>query len=227
MAKETGITVSESQLSRILRKLGARWGRAKPIVLCPWKRAARNRRLGQLRRLAENVRTGEVVLYEDEVDIHLNPKIGRDWMVKGQQKKVITPGKNQKRYVAGVLDAQTGRMVWASGTNKNSLLFIELLKKVLAAYPHAKTIHLILDNYRIHRSRQVDLWMEQFGQRLDLHWLPPYCPDDNRIERRSKDLHAAVTTNHQHDNIENLMDDVQHWLKENGKARVGTYRKAI
>lgn len=26
------------------------------------------------------------VFYEDEVDIHLNPKIGADWQLRGQQK---------------------------------------------------------------------------------------------------------------------------------------------
>ena len=33
-----------------------------------------------------------------EVDIHLNPKIGFGLMVRGQQKEVVTPGKNVKRY---------------------------------------------------------------------------------------------------------------------------------
>ncbi len=31
------------------------------------------------------------VVYEDEVDIHFNPKIGADWYFKGQQKRIITP----------------------------------------------------------------------------------------------------------------------------------------
>jgi hypothetical protein len=30
------------------------------------------------------------VLYEDEVDIHLNPKIGSDWGLRRQQRKVVT-----------------------------------------------------------------------------------------------------------------------------------------
>lgn len=33
--------------------------------------------------------------YEDEVDIHLNPKIGADWQVRSQQKRVVTPGQNE------------------------------------------------------------------------------------------------------------------------------------
>ena len=48
------------------------------------------------------------VFYEDEVDIHLNPKLGADWMMRGQQKKVATPGQNRKHYLAGALHAGTG-----------------------------------------------------------------------------------------------------------------------
>lgn len=33
---------------------------------------------------------GEVAVYLDEVDIHLNPKIGADWMNRGKQKQVMT-----------------------------------------------------------------------------------------------------------------------------------------
>jgi hypothetical protein len=32
------------------------------------------------------------VFYEDEVDIHLNPKIGADWQLLRRQKRVTTPG---------------------------------------------------------------------------------------------------------------------------------------
>jgi hypothetical protein len=33
----------------------------------------------------------QVAFYEDEVDIHLNPKIGLDWMVRGLQKNSTFP----------------------------------------------------------------------------------------------------------------------------------------
>ena len=36
------------------------------------------------------------VFYEDEVDSHLNPGIGADWQLRGQQKRVVTPGQNEK-----------------------------------------------------------------------------------------------------------------------------------
>lgn len=49
------------------------------------------------------------VFYEDEVDIHLNPKIGADWQLRGQQKRVVTPGQNEKYYLAGALHSGYGK----------------------------------------------------------------------------------------------------------------------
>ena len=46
----------------------------------------------------------EMRVCADEVDIHLNPKIGPCWIPKGMQFEVETPGKNQKRYVFGGLN---------------------------------------------------------------------------------------------------------------------------
>src|SRR5262249_25724165 len=103
----------------------------------------------------------EVAVYEDEVDIHLNPKIGLDWMGLGQQKEVLTPGKNQKRYLAGALDVRTGLVHWVEGERKTSDLFLSLLDKLLVLYARAKAIHVILDNYRIHSSQMVGVALER------------------------------------------------------------------
>ena len=53
------------------------------------------RRLAAIRKLIADLPRDEVAVYEDEVDIHLNPKIGLDWMNEGTQKTVMTPGKNE------------------------------------------------------------------------------------------------------------------------------------
>jgi hypothetical protein len=66
---------------------------------------------------------------------HLSPKIGRDWMVPGQQKRVLTPGKNEKRYLAGAQDARTGELIWVAGEKKNSPLFLSLLWELTQRYP--------------------------------------------------------------------------------------------
>src|ERR671924_510967 len=90
-------------------------------------------------------RRGSVDVFEDAVDIRLNPKIGLDWMVRGQQKEVVTPGTNEKRYLAGALDVRTGLLTWVEGERKTSALFIALLERLITLHPKAPVIHVILD----------------------------------------------------------------------------------
>ncbi len=227
LAERVEISISVSAMSRLLRRSGIGLKRPKPIVNCPWKKARRTRRLRAIQRLVENLPADEVVLYVDEVDIHLNPKIGPDWTKRGRQKKVLTPGCNEKRYLAGAWNPKTRRLIYVEGERKNSLLFLELLHTLATkVYPNAKRIHLILDNYGIHDSLQVRLALKSAAaEKLELHFLPPYCPDHNRIERIWKDLHDNVTRNHRCTTMDELMADVRSYLAARNRRGRHTYAR--
>jgi len=209
----TGVRIHVGTMSRALKQIGARRGRPRPTVRCPWPKAKKQRRLRALRTLAAQPARGEVVVFADEVDVHLNPKIGLDWMNRGQQKEVLTPGQNQKRYLAGALDAASGRLTCVEGTAKTSSLFVALQRALVDAYPRARRIHVILDNYRIHHSQFTRLALANFARRITLHFLPPYCPNDNRIERVWQDLHAEVARNRRCNSMEELMAEVWSYLR--------------
>jgi len=218
--------ISRTTIGRLLKKLHVRRGMPKPIVGCPWSKRAKNRRIRLIRRLIESLPIDQAAVWEDEIDIHLNPKIGPDWMLPGTQRQVLTPGQNTKRYIAGAMDATSGRLTWVRGDRKHSGLFIELLAKLLRQYSGHKTIHVILDNFKIHSSKQVQAWLSEHGQRLRLHFLPPYCPDDNRIERCLwRELHANVTRNHNCPGIDQLMSEVEYHLKQRDRTARKQWRR--
>jgi transposase len=221
--------VAVCTMGRVLASLGARLGSPKPVVLCPWKRRRRQLVLGELKRLADGATSAEPVLYADEVDIHLNPKIGRDWMPRGHQRRVVTPGKNEKHYVAGALDARTRRLFTVEAPKKNSVLFCALVDHLVEAHPAAKRIHVILDNYIIHSSKITQRAIAKYGGRVVLHFLPPYCPDHNRIERVWQDLHANVTRNHRCPTMALLLEHVRAFLHDYNarEERNPSLRRAI
>ena len=200
-------------MGRVLACIGARLGMPKPIVLCPWPREARERVLAEIRRLERRTSGHEPVLYSDEVDIHLNPKLGRDWMLRGQQRRVVTPGKNKKFYLAGALDVRTGRLHTTGADRKNALLFCELLVLLASRYRRARRVHLVVDNYAIHSAHQTKKTLAALGGRVVLHFLPPYCPDANRIERVWQDLHANVTRNHRCATMNQLLANCRSYLE--------------
>jgi len=135
-------------------------------------------------------------------------------MLAGKQKFVLTPGCNEKRYLAGALNPKTGKLTWVEGDRKNSFLFLELLYKLATkTYRSACRIHLVLDNYGIHNSQQVRLALKAAAaSRIKLHFLPPYCPDHNRIERIWKDLHDNFTRNHRCKTLNRLLDNARRYL---------------
>ena len=219
----TRVTVSPTTMGRLLKRLKVRRGRPKPCAPCPWSESARKKRMKMIHALIDTLPGNQACVWEDEADIDLNPRIGLDWMLPGTQRQVMTPGKNIKRYLAGAMDARSDHLVWVKGERKNSRLFIELLKKLLVTYRDKKVIHLVLDNFIIHSSRQTRLWLVEFGPKFRLHFLPPYCPDDNRIERKVwREMHANVTVNHRCETMEALMSEAIYYLmSHNRKTQLG------
>lgn len=203
--------VSPCTMGRVLVAIRARRGRPKPVVKCPLSDRQKRRRIQRVRELIGGCPNNEVVVYEDEIDIHLNPKLGLDWMNRGQQKLVMTPGQNEKAYVAGTLDARTREVLWVGGSDKNSELFIDMLRTLDAHYGTAERIHVVLDNYGVHKSKATKAALREMP-RIRLVFLPPYSPDHNLIERLWLDLHANVTRNHTHADLEPLCRDVGHFL---------------
>lgn len=205
--------VAPCTMGRTLAAIGASLKSARPVVVCPWAPRRRRGRIAELRRLVARATPDEPVLYGDEVDIHLNPRIGHDWMPRGHQRVVVTPGKNQKHYLAGALDAATGALYWVDGSRKNSALFCALLWRLASRFRVCRRVHLIVDNFGIHDSRETRRCLESLGGRVVLHFLPPYCPQHNKIERVWQDLHANVTRNHRCASMSALLAEVDDFLR--------------
>lgn len=208
--EDAGVQLSFSHLRAVLRQEKCRRGRPRPALRIPVK--GRREILDKIERVVEQASCEHEVFYVDEADIDLNPRIGLTYMKQGQQPLVLTPGQNVKYYIGGALNARTGAVLYAHGPRKNSDLFIDALRVLSNAYRRAKTIHLVLDNYIIHKSAKTKRVIERLGGRIQLHFLPPYSPEHNPIERLWKQMHDHVTRNHRHKSMPELWNDVTRFL---------------
>lgn len=155
LARQTRVWVSVRTIGRMLTTIGARHGMARPTPRPEWTKATKRSRVRRILATVHSRPKTERAFYADELDVHLNPKIGRDWMLARIQKEVVTPGKNKKRYVYGALGVDNDDLVYTTSAHKNSTGFIAFLEHLRAVYPRATKIHLILDNYVIHKSKQT------------------------------------------------------------------------
>ena len=187
--------------------------RALPVAArCAEARSCRHsppRRARQRRRAGVVLRRGR---RPPQPEDPLNPKIGRDWMLRGHQRRIVTPGKNKKFYLAGALDVRTGRLHTTGADRKNAALFCQLLWLLASRYRRARRVHLVVDNYGIHSAHLTRDTLATLGGRIVLHFLPPYCPDANRIERVWQDFHANVTRNHRCKTMNHLLANARRYL---------------
>lgn len=207
--EQLDIPIHASTVRRLLPKLGVVWNRARP-TLCI-KDPAKTTKMKAINKALKNAEEKNPVFYVDEVDIDFNPRIGNCWMIKGSQTTIPTPGKNQKRYLAGALNTITGNVVWVEWEKKNSDIFILLMAELRKRYRKAKKITLIADNYIIHKSARTKCFLEH-NEKFKMLFQPVYHPWVNKIELLWKQLHDTVTRNHRHSTMNKLMDAVNKFM---------------
>ena len=178
---QLGTALHASTVRRLLPMLGYGWRRSRPTLCIKDRKKAE--KMAAIDEALERPDERTEVFYVDEVDIDLNPKTGFCWSRRGQQKRIPTPGKNRKRYLAGALHARSGKVVWVEGERKNSELFIGLLEALKATYRGARRIVLILDNYIIHKSKKTIRWLAAHGTKFQMLFQPAYHPWVNRPHR--------------------------------------------
>jgi putative transposase len=210
-----GITVSAETMRRWLHELGWVWKRAK--LVAKDDDPQRVNRLARIRWVFEQLKRCEAMVFADELDIHLLPKVGCAWMPKGTQLAVMTPGQNQKHYLAGALDLATGTLLHCLGTRKTNALFRDLLALLEASYPAERytRLYVVVDNYKIHKAKAVEQWLASHP-RVTLLFVPTYCPRANPIERAFGDVHDCCTRNHRRKRLPHLVADVEEHLQVNG-----------
>ena len=207
--EHTGVAVHGSTVRRWLARLSYGYRRARPTLFIRDPR--KTQRMRAIRRALKNQSKDNEVLYVDEADVDLNPRIGPAWMPRGTQTAIATPGKNRKHYVAGALNARTGRVVWTEYERKNSTLFLGLLHRLRRTYRSARRITLIADNYIIHKSKVVKRWLAA-NKKFQILFQPAYHPWVNEIERLWKQMHDTVTRNHRCTTMAHLMTNVRRFL---------------
>src|SRR5512144_827438 len=209
------ITVSGETVRRWLHELGWEWKRAK--LRAKDDDPERVEKLARIRLAFEQLRAGAALFFADELDIHLLPKVGYQWMPKGEQVEVLTPGTNEKRYLAGALDITTGTITHCVWYRKQTGLFLELLDPLDRTHPASlfSLLTVVVDNAKLHKAKKVQQWLAAHP-RFELLYLPTYCPDANPIERAFGDVHDKCTRNHTRKRMWHLVGDVKQHLRVNG-----------
>ena len=92
-------------------------------------------RLARLRVTFEQLKCPKAMVFADQLDIHLSPKVGYAWIPKGTQMTGMTPGTNEKHDLARAVDLAIGALLYGVAARNTNALFRELLTRLDACYP--------------------------------------------------------------------------------------------
>ena len=104
---------------------------------------------------------------------------------------------------------------------------ISLLEEVEAAHRWKRRIHVFLDNASYHHAVKVQDWLNQPGRKCVLHFIPPYCPHLNPIERCWGLMHYFVTHNRDYPTFREFRTAILKFLRRTVPQKWAFFRDRI
>ena len=135
----------------------------------------------------------EPILFGDGVHPTMATKITCGWIRTGTRKPIDTTASRTRMNLMGALDLTHMRLTVVSLETLNSTTMKTFFDQLKDAYPKAPKIHLILDRGPYNTSKDTQKAAKERG--IELHYLPPYSPNLNPIERCWKIMNEHVRNN--------------------------------
>ena len=162
---------------------------------------------------------GEVVmLYQDELTYYRRPSVAQSYGEKGTDKPHAEQGhrSNTKRRISGCIDVVSGRLLAEQGSRYTRRHLLAFYRKVEAAYPEAKRIYIVQDNWPVHFHPDVIKGLAK--TKIKLVRLPTYAPWTNPIEKVWRKLKQEIIHLHSYkDDWTGLQEAVSNWLSSYDK----------
>lgn len=223
------ILVTQTTVSKALRRAGIRWRRAKRRVYSPDPLyVVKRQRITNLQQLAlagnltsqasAHPRSDEppraaTLVFLDSTDLHWCPDIGAAYGPIGQQVKVDTPGLENPWYALfGSLHFPSGEGLYTVHQRKRALDLLEHLQ-LLIDLDQEHFWFVVLDNASAHTTPAIASFLVEHQQRLELVYLPTYSPHLNHIERLWRLMRSKVTRNRFYESLNAVAEAAVHWLE--------------
>ena len=132
----------------------------------------------------------EPILFGDGVHPTMATKITYGWIKTGTNKPIKTTASRTRVNIMGSLNLETMEVIAGEHKTIDSKAMEEHFKELRQKYPRAPKIHIILDNGSYNKSHETKEAAKVYG--IVLHYLPPYSPNLNPIERLWKVMNENV-----------------------------------
>lgn len=143
--------------------------------------------------LVADTPANEPILFIDAAHPTMATKVVCGWIKKGVDKPIAQTASRTRVNIVGAIELATMNVTSCRPDYVNAETIVAFFDQIKTAYHGAPKIHIILDQSGYHRSQLVrDAALEK---NIELHYLPPYSPNLNSIERLWKVMNEEERDN--------------------------------
>lgn len=167
--------------------------------------------IANYQQLKAEVKADEVILFADSVHPQHQTRLAYGWIKKGVRKTEKMTACQKRVNIIGALAIKRHQVTYQQVDWVNAESLKAFAQQLQADYPQASTIHLILDNAGYHKSKAFLEFIEKTP--IKIHYLPPYSPNLNPIERLWKIMHEQVTYNRYYEKFSDFTEKIMGFFK--------------
>jgi transposase len=153
----------------------------------------------------------EPILFGDGVHPTMATKISYGWIRTGKDKLIKTSASRTRVNIFGSLNLEDMSLVSTAHETIDSSAMEVHFKKMREQYPQASRIHLIVDQGSYNKSKETRASADKY--KITLHYLPPYSPNLNPIERLWKVMNEQIRNNRFFASAKEFRDSIDNFLK--------------
>lgn len=166
----------------------------KPAIV-PGKANAQQQQewIDEYSKLKQGLPEDEAICFMDGVHPTHNVQPAYGWIQTGIRKEIPANSGRSRLNLSGAIDIISHKILVQEDKMLNAGATISFLRRIEEAYPTKKCIHLFCDNAAYYRNKEVTKYLTT--SKIQLHFLPPYSPNLNPIERLWKWMKERIIYN--------------------------------
>lgn len=144
--------------------------------------------------LKKNKKPEDKIYFLDACHPHHNNRPFYGWIYKGEEKAIKTNSGRERLNLNGALNLESMDIAALSEETINQHAMMRLCLTIEEKQPIGE-IHFILDNASYNHGYELQLFLDDHP-RIHIHYLPPYSPNLNIIERLWRFFHEKLQNNY-------------------------------
>lgn len=159
----------------------------------------------------------EVIYFADSSHPQHQTKLAYGWIEKGIRKAEKMTACQKRVNVIGAINLDGHQIEYRKVDWVNAESIKAFLEQLIASTPLVSKINLIWDNAGYHKSKEILDFVS--NTKIKIHYLPPYSPNLNPIERLWKLMHEHVTYNRYYAKLADFTEGILGFFRDAEKYK--------